>query len=89
VSSGPVALTPYLGAYWVDEASQHNRESFSTGGAANTINLQDLPTRSYARIDLGATAKRFYGAEGFAKVGVDAGSGVNGWTGNVGVRWRW
>jgi outer membrane autotransporter protein len=89
VGSGPVVLTPYLGAYWVDHAQTDDREGFSTGGTANTIELKDVGVRNFARIDFGATAKTIYGLEGFAKAAVDTGTGVSGWTANLGVRWRW
>ena len=88
-SSAAFSLTPYLGAYVVDETAAQNREFFSTGGPANTITLKDVTPRSFARIDLGATAKSNTGIEGFVKATVDTGEGVTGWTANLGLRWRW
>lgn len=86
-SAGGVSVSPWAGAYVADELLGENRAGFSLGGT--TLDLRDQPVRTFARFDVGATVKGAFGVEGFAKAGADTGSGVSGWTANLGVRWRW
>jgi hypothetical protein len=86
VATGPIVWTPHVGAYWYDQPLLRNRFAFSAG---DTLNLQDQAQKSFARIEFGATAKAARGLEGFLTGSVDTGSGVDGWTVDAGIRWRW
>lgn len=86
VSTGPIKLTPYVGAYWVSETTADNRMTFTDG---SDLNLQDARAPGFARIDAGVTAKTSHGIEGFAKIVADTSSTISGVSGDLGVRWRW
>jgi outer membrane autotransporter protein len=87
IGSGSYQITPYVGVYALDPLTGQNRTTVSTGGTA--IDLTDQTGKTTGRVDVGFTAKTVFGLEGFAKVTADFGSGVSGWNGDLGVRWRW
>jgi outer membrane autotransporter protein len=85
------SLVPYVGAYWVDEFQRSNQMTMITGGGcpAACMTISDKAPSSYGKVDFGFTVKSWGGLEGFLK-GEELFSGdYSGFTGRLGVRWRW
>jgi uncharacterized protein YhjY with autotransporter beta-barrel domain len=85
------SMIPYLGIFWVDEFQRSNATTMITGsgcpGACVTFN--DRAPAAYGKADIGLTIKSWGGLEGFVK-GEELFSGsYSGFTGRLGVRWRW
>jgi uncharacterized protein with beta-barrel porin domain len=81
------SIIPYIGVYAVDTWDGKNSSTFTTGASSFTFN--DAPAGSHGLVDFGFTTKSWNGLEGFLK-GEDYFSGkVDGFSGRLGVRWRW
>jgi hypothetical protein len=81
------SIIPYVGVYAVDTWSGNNNVTLTTGASSFTFSGE--PVGSHGLVDFGFTTKSWNGLEGFLK-GEDYFSGnVNGFTGRLGVRWRW
>ncbi|MBS0298111.1 MAG: hypothetical protein JSR45_17570 [Proteobacteria bacterium] len=85
------SLIPYVGLSWVDEFQRSNGMTMITGGGcpAACVTLNDTRPAAYGKADFGFTVKSWGGLEGFLK-GEELFSGdYSGFTGRLGVRWRW
>ena len=58
-------------------------------GCPSCMTLEDQRPGSYGKADLGFTTTSWNGLEGFLKGEAEFGNHVDGFTGRLGVRWRW
>jgi outer membrane autotransporter protein len=85
------SIVPYAGVYWVDEFRRDNSMTMITGAGcpAACMTIEDKAPQSYGKVDFGFTTKSWNGLEGFLK-GEELFSGdYQGFTGRLGVRWKW
>jgi outer membrane autotransporter protein len=83
-------IQPYVGAYWVDEFEGKNRMTMLTGaGCPSCMTIEDRAQGSFGKVDFGFSTKSWGGLEGFLKGESIFGSDASGFTGRLGVRWRW
>ena len=85
--SGSLQLTPYVGAYWVDELEGENDVTFTTTG--DDITFVGDARESHGQAVFGFTAQSWYGLEGFLKGTANFGDETEGFSTRLGVRWRW
>jgi uncharacterized protein YhjY with autotransporter beta-barrel domain len=84
------SLLPYVGLYAVDEFEGQNKVTMLTGsGCPDCMTLEDTRPGTYGKADFGFTTTSWNGLEGFLKGETEFGSHVDGFTGRLGVRWRW
>jgi uncharacterized protein YhjY with autotransporter beta-barrel domain len=85
------SILPYIGLYYVDEFDGKNKMTMLTGAGCpvNCMNIEDLRPGSYGKVDFGFTTTSWRGLEGFLKGEDEFGGGTSGFTGRLGVRWRW
>jgi hypothetical protein len=85
--SGEVVMTPWIGAFWVDELEGDNALTLSTG--PSSLTFADQGRDAYGQIDLGVTVQAFHGLEGSLKGEWNVGGDADGGSVRLGVRWRW
>jgi hypothetical protein len=84
-------LMPYVGLYAVEEfEGDHDKVTMLTGGGCpDCMTLEDTRPGSYGKADFGFTTTSWNGLEGFLKGETEFGGHIDGFTGRLGVRWRW
>jgi outer membrane autotransporter protein len=83
-------VRPYLGIYAVQEFDGKNRVTMLTGaGCPSCDDLTDTRPGTYEKATLGFTTTSWNGLEGFAQGDAAFGGHTTGFTGHLGVRWRW
>ena len=84
-------ILPYVGLYAAQEFDGKNKMSMITGGGCTgcDMDIQDLKPGAYERADFGFTTTSWNGLEGFLKGEAEFGGKTDGFTGRLGVRWRW
>ncbi len=84
-------LLPYVGLYAAQEFDGKNKMAMITGGGCTgcEMDIEDLKPGSYERADFGFTTTSWNGLEGFLKGETEFGGKTSGFTGRLGVRWRW
>jgi hypothetical protein len=85
--SGDMVITPFVGAYAVEEFEGQNSLDFATG--VTGFNVENEARGSYGQAELGLTAQSFYGLEAFAKGEWNFGGDASGGAVRLGARWRW
>jgi len=80
-------IIPYIGVYAADTWSDRTQATFTTG--TSSFSYRDEPLGSYGMVDYGFTTKSWNGLEGFLKGESYFSGHVDGFTGRLGVRWRW
>src|SRR5262249_38750031 len=85
------SVMPYVGLYWAEEFDGENRMTMITGGgcADCAFTVEDERPGSYGRADFGFTTTSWNGLEGVLKGEAGFGGHGDGFTGRLGVRWRW
>ena len=81
---------PYVGLYAVQEFDSKNRMTMLTaGGCPSCLSVEDARPGTYERAEFGVTTTSWNGLEGFLKGDAEFGGHTDGFTGRLGVRWRW
>jgi outer membrane autotransporter protein len=85
------SILPYVGLYAAQEFDGKNNMTMMTGLGCptNCMSITDLKPGSYERADFGFTTTSWNGLEGFLKGEAEFGGHTDGFTGRMGVRWRW
>jgi trimeric autotransporter adhesin len=85
------SILPYVGLYAAQEFGGKNKMTMITGGGcANCdMDIEDLKPGAYERADFGFTTTSWNGLEGFLKGEAEFGGHTDGFTGRLGVRWKW
>ena len=85
------SIMPYVGLYAVDTFEGDNKMTMITSGGCPSacMSIEDTKPGTYGRADVGFTTTSWNGLEGFLKGEAEFRSHVDGFTGRLGVRWRW
>jgi outer membrane autotransporter protein len=85
------SILPYVGLYVADEFDGKNQMTMITGGGCPgaCMTIEDQKPGAYERADFGFTTTSWNGLEGFLKGEAEFGGHTDGFTGRLGVRWRW
>ena len=85
--SGNMIVSPYVGAYAVEEFEGRNSLAFNTGPTGFTV--ENEARGSYGQAELGMTTQSFYGLQGFVKGEWNFGGDASGGAVRLGARWTW
>jgi hypothetical protein len=85
--SGDMIVSPYVGAYAVEEFEGRNSLAFNTGPTGFTV--ENEARGSYGQAELGMTTQSFYGLQGFVKGEWNFGGDASGGAVRLGARWTW
>lgn len=81
------AIQPFAGLYAVEEFDGENQVTVTSG--ATTLVFTDEQRPTYGKADFGFNILGWGGLEGFVKGEALFGDDASGFTGRLGVRWRW
>jgi outer membrane autotransporter protein len=84
-------ILPYVGLYAAQEFDGNNKMTMITSGGCPgaCMSIEDTKPGAYGRADFGFTTTSWNGLEGFLKGEAEFGSHTEGFTGRLGVRWKW